>query len=56
MPAYVCQPDAVELCPCGMGGQATRSRGHNDGAKALREVDTEGHQEHGGDSFENARF
>lgn len=54
MPPHVCQPDAFELCPGRMGGQAAWARRHNDGAKALWEVDTEGHQEHGGHSFENA--
>ncbi|MNY53812.1 hypothetical protein D3C86_1896070 [compost metagenome] len=54
MPSYICQPDAVEICPGRMGSPAAWTRRYNDGEKALREMDTEGHQEHGGYCFEDA--
>lgn len=54
MSPHVCQPNAVELCSGRMGGEAARARRYNYGAKALREVDSEGHQEHGGNSVKNA--
>jgi hypothetical protein len=56
MPPYLCQPDAFELRPGRVGGQATGSRRYNDGEKALREMDTEGHQEHGRYRVKNAGF
>lgn len=56
MPPHVCQPDAVKLRSGRMGGQATGARRYNYGTKALREMDTEGHQEHGGYRFEDAGF
>ena len=54
MPPHVCQPDAVELCPGRMGSPSTRTRRYNHGAKALREMDTKGHQEHGWHSVKDA--
>lgn len=54
MPPYVCQPDAVKLRPGRMGSPSTRTRRYDNGEKALREMDTEGHQEHGRYRVENA--
>ena len=54
VPAHFCQSNAIELCASRMGGTTAWSCRHDNGEKALREMDTKGHKEYGWSCFENA--